>query len=142
MDRRLRLEHAYHNESVCHYIDNNGSFPDWVITTAFYASLHFVSYKLFPMTVNDNGKITIHNTLEQYKKAYRNSSDKHTILSDLVYSNYPNISTEYDELLGYCKTARYVHYKTKQWKCKRAIEIVNHIKIGLGFPNTLPDGLI
>jgi len=26
-------------------------FPDWVITTAFYTALHFVRYKVFPITM-------------------------------------------------------------------------------------------
>ncbi|MCU0375446.1 MAG: hypothetical protein MUF24_09070 [Chitinophagaceae bacterium] len=46
-----RLNHALHNEAVCDYLELRVDFPDWAITTAFYAALQFVSYKIFPFEV-------------------------------------------------------------------------------------------
>jgi hypothetical protein len=40
--------HGEHNEKACDLLALNQGFPDWVITTAFYASLHFVTSKIFP----------------------------------------------------------------------------------------------
>lgn len=40
--------HGQHNEEVCDLLLLQKKYPDWVITTAFYAALHFVSYKIFP----------------------------------------------------------------------------------------------
>ncbi|MEJ7683795.1 MAG: hypothetical protein WKG06_39235 [Segetibacter sp.] len=44
-----RLDHAIHNENVCSYLELKKEYADWIITTAFYSALQFVSYKIFPL---------------------------------------------------------------------------------------------
>jgi hypothetical protein len=139
MDKRLRLEHAYHNESTCYYLENNGSFPDWVITTAFYTCLHMVSYKIFPINVRkrDGSNISVR-TVEQYKNFQGLENDKHSVLAELVADELPHIAAMYEEIKGYCMTARYHSYRSKPQTAKRAIEIMKEIKYLLGFPDALP----
>lgn len=48
---RDKFSHALHNEAVCNYLELKFEFANWIITTAFYASLQFVSYKIFPFEV-------------------------------------------------------------------------------------------
>lgn len=49
----MSKEHANHNAELCDLLLNNGRFNDWVVTTAFYAALHFVNYILFPLKFQD-----------------------------------------------------------------------------------------
>lgn len=42
------FDHASHNLKVNTYLRDNGDFPDWEITTAFYTSLKFIEGSLFP----------------------------------------------------------------------------------------------
>lgn len=138
MEARQRLEHAYHNESVCYYLDNNGHFNDWVVTSAFYAALHFCCYKIFPIEEKIDGKTYVFNTVEQFKKFHNLELNKHSILSDLIDEFFPSISPIYDELKDYCMNARYFHYKIKTVKANRAKEIVTIIKNSLELEETLP----
>ena len=144
MDKRLRLEHAYHNESTCHYLNNNGGFSDWVVTTAFYTCLHFVCYKIFPLEIKEkDGSTASIKTVEQFKIYYGLENDKHSVLAELVTDELPHIGSMYDEIMGYCMTARYHSYRTKPKKAERAMEIMREIKYLLGFPDTLPQtGLV
>ena len=43
------FSHGVHNEKACDLLELTHNFPDWTITTAFYASLHFVTSKIFPL---------------------------------------------------------------------------------------------
>ena len=51
MVKQKSKDHAIHNELACIYLDKCTDFPDWVITTSFYSSLHFLQHKLFPIKV-------------------------------------------------------------------------------------------
>lgn len=76
-------------------------FSDRTITTAFYAALHFVSYKIFPFNhkVDTNTNIKIEN-LEQWQqyKSYT-TTKRHELLKDLVAKYCEEISHEYEWLL-------------------------------------------
>ncbi|HCA42575.1 MAG TPA: hypothetical protein DEP28_04900, partial [Bacteroidetes bacterium] len=61
----MSLDHAEHNEKACQLLFKTNEFNDWVVTTAFYSSLHSVSFKLFPLT-NDENK---YESLSTYYKA-------------------------------------------------------------------------
>ncbi len=106
------LEYAKHNEKACRYLDKKQEFTDWVITTAFYAALHFVRYKIFPITRTLGGKKVKFNDFENY---YRSNNplnvSKHLLLSDLVQELHPTIAVDYDKLKDISWTARYNNYK-------------------------------
>ena len=53
----MKKQHAIHNEEVCDFLLTSKKFNDWVVTTAFYSSLHFVQFELFPLT-DDGQKYT------------------------------------------------------------------------------------
>lgn len=108
-----RLNHALHNEAACDYLELGVDFADWTITTAFYAALQFVSYKIFPFEVPSiEGKKTKIESIDDY---YRYKSDrklsKHDLLADLVEKQCNQISPDYDWLLSMSMTARYSSYQ-------------------------------
>lgn len=59
-----RFQHGEHNEEVCDLLALNQKFSDWTITTAFYAALHFVSYKIFPFSYKADKNIILYPLLK------------------------------------------------------------------------------
>ncbi|MBE9492093.1 MAG: hypothetical protein IMY70_04350 [Bacteroidetes bacterium] len=106
------LDHANHNESTCYYLSKKNEHNDWVITTAFYAALHFCRHKLFPKRLQIDGSIRIADTFEKYcelKGIYKN---KHKELRALIESDFPeDIASAYNQLMDNCFTARYSRYR-------------------------------
>ena len=124
------LAHALHNEEVCKYLELKPEFADWIITSAFYSSLHFVSHKIFPFTVPQiGGKTTKIESIDAYSR-YVNKShvSKHEHLSDLVSRNCNKISEDYDWLLSMSMNARYSSYQQDILIAKKAISLMATIK--------------
>lgn len=140
MKAKKRIRHACHNEEVCKLINANGKFPDWVITTAFYSAIHFVSFRIFPIIVeNEGGHQDQLTTLDEYHRYHGFKFSKHQALSDLVYMRYPNISPDFDWLMDLCMTARYQNYQQVQEDATRALKLLDTIKAELGITNDIKD---
>ena len=50
-----RKAHADHNYEVCTHLLERGGSDDWVVTTAFYACLHYALAYIFPFTDQSEG---------------------------------------------------------------------------------------
>ena len=125
-----RFLHGEHNEEVCDLLSLQQKFPDWTITTAFYSSLHFVSYQIFPFNHKlTDGKVLHFDNLEQWQqfKSYT-STKRHELLKDLVAHYCPTISPEYEWLLGLSMTARYHRFQHDRLIVDKAIRIMKLIK--------------
>jgi len=125
-----RLNHALHNEAVCDYLEIKIDFVDWVITTAFYSALQFVSYKIFPFEVAAiGGKKTKIESLNDYHRyqSHRKLS-KHELLADLVEINCNKISPDYDWLLSMSMNARYSNYQQEIEIGNKARTLMKKIK--------------
>lgn len=129
MKRQKRLSHAKHNHDLCKEIHSKGGYADWVITTAFYSALHFVSYRIFPIKQKDsNGNSFELKTLDEYYRFKKLDCGKHPALADLVFSHFPQISPEYNWLMDICQKARYHNYQMSHDEGKKAIELLELIK--------------
>jgi hypothetical protein len=135
MKKDKRLNHAKHNQELCIKIYEANTHHDWVITTAFYSALHFVSYGIFPINeeTSDGKHFTI-KTLDEYWSYHQLSKSKHKVLSDLVYQFYPGISADYDWLMDLCLKARYQNYQQGENEAKKSIELLNKIVSELKIP--------
>lgn len=125
-----RLNHALHNEAVCDYLELKVDFADWTITTAFYASLQFVSYKIFPFEVAAiGGKKTKIESIDDYSR-YKSDRklSKHELLADLVEKHWSQISPDYDWLLSMSMTARYTSYQHDKPIADKARALMKKIK--------------
>jgi hypothetical protein len=123
------FDHGEHNEKACKLLQLH-NFPDWTITTAFYASLHFVCSKIFPFEYSVNGKdkikfvdITQWQTFKNYTSAKR-----HTLINDLVAKYCDKIANEYDWLLSTSWNARYHSYHHLPEVVNKAISHMDTIK--------------
>ncbi|MGR3179305.1 MAG: hypothetical protein ACUZ8E_14740 [Candidatus Anammoxibacter sp.] len=126
-----RLEHGLHNEDACNYLDKTQKYPDWVITTAFYSSIHFIEHKLFPLSVNYNGTDIEYATFDNYcyfhKTAIR-KENPHKIRERLVADKLPTIAFYYKQLKSLSFTARYRNYKHSPDIANKAKSYLNEIK--------------
>lgn len=126
-----RLNHALHNEEVCKYLEvKKSDYGDWVITTAFYSALQFVSYKLFPIEVQAiSGKKTQLQSIDDLAN-YNNPKkiSKHHLLSDLVDKHCNQITEDYDWLLDMSMNARYNNYLHSPEIAGKAINLLQKIK--------------
>lgn len=106
------LEYAKHNEKACNYLDKKPEFADWVITTAFYSALHYVQYKIFPITISKEGKrIKFKDFDDYFRKNNPHRFSKHTLLSNLVENHHTEIANDYNKLKDISWSARYNNYK-------------------------------
>ena len=125
-----RFEHGEHNEAACDFLETRKEFSDWIITTAFYASLQFVSYRIFPFEAPSiqGGKTSI-KTIEDFQKYRSNrNANKHQLLADLVEKHCSEISEDYDWLLDLCMKARYVQYQHPAEIGNKARNLMKKIK--------------
>ncbi len=125
-----RLNHALHNEAVCDYLDLKPQFADWIITTAFYSALQFVSFKIFPFEVPSiEGKKTKIDSIDDFHR-YKGDRklSKHDLLADLVYKNCISISPDYDWLLSMSMNARYASYQHDKEIANKARTLLKKIK--------------
>jgi len=102
------IQHARHNESTCNYLGKKEVYSDWVITTAFYASMHFVRHLMLPTTVEG----TIYNDFEElfyHTKAI--GEGRHGFQKNWVVQNYPQIDYAYSRLHDMSNLARYTKYE-------------------------------
>lgn len=123
------LDHAIHNEATCNYLSQKNDHNDWVITTAFYAALHFSRHKLFPKKIVINGNKTTASNFENYcnlKNIYKN---KHKELRELIENDFPeDIASAYNQLMDNCFTARYSRYKYSNKISRLSQKRLNAIK--------------
>lgn len=102
--------HALHNEKVYQFLKQKKEFIDWRVTTSFYASLHFVEFKLFPLTTTFAGKKETFQSIEEFRNFFGEKS-KHAARVRAVKDHLKECRTEYKELFDLSMTSRYRHYK-------------------------------
>jgi hypothetical protein len=125
-----RFLHGEHNEKACDLLFLQRSFPDWTITTAFYAALHFISYKIFPFTHKiASGESLRFDNIEQWQQFKRYTSNKrHELLKELVAVHCDKIYPDYDWLLSLSMTARYHQYQQDELLAGKAVRLMKEIK--------------
>lgn len=122
-----KKEHAQHNEKVCKILHSSGECNDWVVTTAFYASLHYVQHEMFPL----HDGVRNHDSFDSYYNCLKYSGKKpsrHEVTIDLVFDNLPDCGESYQFLFENCWTARYRRYKIPDNVSLKAMEELNYIK--------------
>lgn len=100
--------HGLHNEQACRLLLQSGQFSDWVVTTAFYAAMHYLYHQIFPLTTG--GKKFVN--FEQYYQSLPDKKpNKHQATLTLVYKELNGAYTAYKWLHDNCFTARYHDYQ-------------------------------
>ena len=122
----MSLSHAQHNERLCLIIHGQRDYNDWVCTTAFYSAMHFVYFKIFPLTLN---RVVYHDFNQYYRENHpRRTPNKHEVTKDLVSSQLNPIHGKYRQLLDLSCNARYSQYNIADNVANRAIQYLADIK--------------
>ncbi|TNF50613.1 MAG: hypothetical protein EP305_00015 [Bacteroidetes bacterium] len=125
------IDHAVHNESVCQDLAKNPDYKDWVITTAFYSSLHYLRHAIFPLKFNSSkrGMKVTATSFNTYCLIEGHEGKKHSVFKKLVDSECPNeIGVAYHRLLDASYTARYNQYKFSDKIANKAMGRLTAIK--------------
>lgn len=119
------IEHARHNESVCNYLGKKEIYSDWVITTAFYSSMHYVRHLIIPITKNGKEYSDFESLFCDLKSPMEG---RHGFLRNYVLMNYSSIGYEYCKLHDMSTTARYTQYVYTRNQAKVAKSYLEKIK--------------
>lgn len=125
----MRFEHGEHNESLCDYLlVSPVKYNDWVVTTAFYACIHFVEHKLFPASYKGRD----FQSFNEYCDFQHNENDsklsRHALKADLVNKYIPAVSHQYRQLKDACMNSRYTDYNVTDNKATSCNQIMKVIK--------------
>jgi hypothetical protein len=115
--------HAQHNEEVCDLLLQNGRFPDWVVTTAYYSAIYYVDHEIFPLEIPPAQKFP---TFNNY--VYRKEGKPHKLRLDLVETRLPKCFDCLKWLFETCDGARYNSYNVGPEIAKEAKRRLEHIK--------------
>lgn len=124
----MKNQHAIHNEAACNYLLESNKFNDWVITTAFYAALHYVQHEIFPLT--DEGIIykDFNTYYAKVLKKRNNRLTKHSATIQLVNTNLKPAASYYRWLHDTCMTTRYSNYIVSTAKVLTAKTFLTELK--------------
>lgn len=115
---QARIEHARRNREVCEFLRDKTEYYDWVVTTAFYAALHYVHGVLFPLSLQHADRNVTFESLDAYASFRYNEladySSKHTLQERLVADKLHDISYPYRKLRSVCHTARYINFRVQK----------------------------
>lgn len=119
------VSHANHNTKVCSYLSKKEIFSDWIITTAFYAALHYTRAIMLPCE-HDGHVITDFEVY--YSKCKDLGEGRHGFQKKYVLINFPEISNAYSRLHDLSVTARYTRFEFGRDTSLTAMSHMNLIK--------------
>lgn len=117
----MSLDHGKHNEALYNELFEKKVYPDWIVTTAFYASIHYVEEMLFPTTFFSK---MVNNLDEAHELVpIKSRLSRHVTRGKLLEVRLPGCYNSYEKLRKQSQIARYVNYKvsnelrdkTKEW---------------------------
>jgi hypothetical protein len=114
----MSVEQGAHNEALCEKLSLEGEWYDWIVTIAFYAALHYVEYRIFPLTIKD---ITYEKFDNYYPSRTDNTKSQHEarlkLVKERLNMGYPAYRFLYDS----SRNARYNNYKVSHELAKTAM---------------------
>jgi len=124
MSKSPKLIHAERNKSLAEDLKKGKKYHDWVVTTSFYSSIHFLENLLLPTTI---GACKCTN-IQQVKNAY-NLKGRHIARLKLIQMNAPlEIAVGYKWLDDRSRYSRYTTYKVTPAESDKAIQYLTKIE--------------
>ena len=120
----IKKEWGLRNKELSDLLLEGKKFYDWVVTTAFYSSIHFVEDVIFPTTIN----ACECKNISDVRKAY-NANGRHESRERLVYEKLnPKVGVRYKWLDDRSRFCRYETYKQTPADALKAQEYLEYIK--------------
>lgn len=124
----MKKLHALHNEKACDYLLESKQYNDWVVTTAFYAALHYVQFELFPLKDDNEVYANFNIYFSKVLKKKNTKLSKHSATIKLVSAHIKTASSYYRWLHDTCMTSRYSDYKVSEMKAQTAKKFLLELK--------------
>jgi len=115
------------NEKVCEHLFTETEFFDWVVTTAFYAALHYTQHEIFPYKES----LVTHSTFDSYYGSLKKNNGKptkHDAQIALTSRAIPGAGAHYRFLHDNSWTARYRSYKVPKSVAETARKRLQFLK--------------
>jgi hypothetical protein len=123
MAKSSKKIHGERNKSLSEELFKGKKYYDWVITTAFYSSIHFLEHKLLPREINT----TTCKNISDVKNAL-NLRGRHIARLKLVQRNTDNsIAVRYKWLDDKSRYSRYTTYKVTPTEADKATQYLKRI---------------
>jgi len=121
----MKRAHGKHNKDICDklYLQDELECNDWVITTAFYSSIHYLDHILFPYLHTDG---CVFNDINEAHKIIK-AKNKHETRGILVQRKVPSLGGHYVFLKEECYNARYSNYQVNEAFSNRAVRNLEKI---------------
>lgn len=113
--------HGAHNKDACDALIAGNKYFDWIVTTAFYSSIHYIDQKLFPYNLNGKWVYSIDAACRSLRMS------KHQCREQIVNNTFQEISVQFKFLLTTCSTARYINYDIPPAKAQLARKYLDFI---------------
>lgn len=124
-----KKKQAEHNEKACRYLHSSKVYHDWVITTAFYSSIHYIDACLFPNSYEmSNGNQKNCHSIDDYFLKNSQVETKHNIRMHLVEEYCTEIQSSFKWLKEHSSQLRYSNYIATLDEANKAIEYLDEIK--------------
>lgn len=111
------------NQSLSNMLLEGKTYYDWVVTTAFYSSIHFVEDYLFPVKINGKDCENIFEVKRAYNMEGRHAARERVVFEKMNYE----IGARYKWLDDHSRNARYKTYKLQPAEALKAQEYLNYI---------------
>ena len=120
----MKRDHGKHNKRVCDklHLQEEYKCNDWVVTTSFYSSIHFIDHALFPCDYKGN---RLNNINDAHSVIRANS--KHQTRAILLEKLRPKHKGDYSLLISESQNARYVNYQISDPIATRAVAALGKI---------------
>jgi hypothetical protein len=122
----MSLEHANRNTELCDKLLTEGVYLDWVITTAFYAAMHYIDSKIYPTNYNGNEYKDFYSYYESECK--KSNINKHSAKKKLFTNHNSDLGEKYKYLYDACQSARYEKYNVSSGAAIHARKKLDLIK--------------
>lgn len=111
------------NKELSETLLNGKKFYDWVVTTAFYASIHFLEDHVFPTEINGITCSEISAAKQAYKLEGRHAAREKLVFDKINYQ----VGSKYKWLDDNSRNSRYKTYKINQAIASKAKEYLDFI---------------
>lgn len=122
----MKRSHGSHNKKVCDYLNLKceEDCNDWIVTTAFYSSIHFLDHALFPCVYDQK---TFNNINEAHNYMRLKTNSKHQTRDVLLNKILPKHKSEYSFLIEESQNARYSNYQVHDMVAAKAVRSLESI---------------
>lgn len=118
-----KKEFGERNRNLSNKLLGEKTYLDWVVTTAFYSSIHFVEDNILPTQVNGKTCTNISDVKEAYTLNGRHAARLKLVYDKLGYK----IGAKYQWLDDQSRNSRYSTYKITQDKADKAKQYLDEI---------------